>query len=261
MASPKFRHALLFGDTHEPFSDPKAKKCIERIVADVRPDVLVHMGDLIDCYSLSRFDKAITRKADVQADIDTSAAWLKALYMLSPNAERYYLEGNHEFRLTKTIEGSRDQVREVMGLRTVQRATAWKSILEDAGVDAGMWEFVPRRGQTRRRIFPRFILKHGDRVSAKSGYTAFREMDRYGCSGASGHTHRLGHVFHNDFNGAHCWLETGCTCDLLPEYVEDPDWQHGCVLITFTTDYRFFSPSAIYIQEGNAIYGDRRIKV
>lgn len=261
MPSLKFKHALLYGDTHYPYQDNKALACIERITADVKPDVVIHMGDLFDCWQISTFDKEIGNRDSLQDTIDAGAAHLKKMFMLTPEAKRYLLEGNHELRLSRTMNRAKESQRELMKLRAVQRHLSWTSLLEDAGVSHDMWEFVPHRGQTRRRIFPRFILKHGTKVSQKSGYTAYREMDRYGSSGASGHTHRLGHVFHDDDNGAHTWLETGCTCDLMPTYCEDPDWQHGCVIITFTQDYRFFNPTVVYIQEGNAIYGDRRYKL
>jgi predicted phosphodiesterase len=260
MTPPKFKHAILYGDTHFPFQDKKALECIKRIVADVKPDVLVHMGDLFDCWQISKFDKEIERRDTLQETINAGCAHLNEMFMLTPNAERYLLEGNHEHRLARTINRASDTVREVMRLDVMNRFLSWPGLLLDRGITPDMWEFVPYRGQTRRRIFPRFVLKHGDKVSPKSGYSGYREMDRYGASGASGHTHRLGHVFHNDFNGAHTWIETGCTCDLLPTYCEDPDWQHGCVIITFTNDYKFFNPTVVYIQQGNAIYGDARYK-
>lgn len=259
--APKFKHALLYGDTHYPFQDTKTLKCIESIAIDVRPNVVVHMGDLFDCWQISTFDKEIAQRDTLNDSLLKGCAHLKQMWMLTPDAEHYLLEGNHEHRLARTMNRAKEGMRELMGLPEIQEDLSWQGILDKRNVSRKMWEFVPHRGQTRRRIFPRFVLKHGTKVAAKSGYTAFREMDRYGTSGASGHTHRLGHVFHNDFGGAHTWLETGCTCDLTPTYVEDPDWQHGCVVITFTADYKFFNPTVVYIQQGNAIYNEVRYKV
>jgi len=261
MSNEKFKHAILYGDTHYPFQDDKALKCIERIVADVKPSVVVHMGDLFDCWQISTFDKEIMQRDSFNETLNEGTAHLKQMFMLTSEAKHYFLEGNHEHRLARTMNRAKEATRELMGLPEVQHTLSWSGILEKRGVSSAMWEFVPHRGQARRRIFPRFILKHGTVIRPKSGYTAFREMDRYGVSGASGHTHRLGHVFHNDYGGAHTWLETGCTCDLIPTYTEDPDWQHGCVIITFTSDYRFFNPTVVYIHQGNAIYNEKRYKV
>lgn len=261
------KHALIFGDTHVPFHDPKALAVIRRLLIDVQPDVVIHIGDLIDCWQISDFDKEITRRDSLQENINTAAALLKEWYMLTPNAERYYLEGNHEFRLTRTISRMKEAQREVAKLDVFQQHVTWPGILERAGVSRDMWEFVPTQGQARRRIFPKLITKHGTRVTKWSAMTAKAEWERYGKSGLSGHTHRLGQFFHNDFNGAHTWIETGCTCDINPTYCADPDWQQGAVMMTFSPGkvgsardkaYTYFNAEPIYIQEGHAMWRDKK---
>ncbi len=64
--------------------------------------------------------------------------------------------------------------------------------------------------------------------------------------------------YHNDFNGAHGWLETGCTCSLQPEYVEDPDWQHGAIIVTWDGPRFNFEP--VYIQGGVARWRDKEYR-
>jgi hypothetical protein len=253
-----FQHALVFGDTHVPFQDEACLRVIKKLIADVRPEKLIHIGDLIDCWQISTFDKNPIRREALQDSVDAGAKLLKELYMISPNTKRYYLEGNHEFRLTKTIERTKEAQREVMGLRLAQKSLNWTALLAEADVTPDMWEFVPMRGQAKRRIFPKLIVKHGNIVRKWSGATARGEWERYGMSGISGHTHRLGMFYHSDFNGAHGWAETGCTCDLNPEWTEDPDWQHGCVIVTFRKDFQYFHFEPVYIQEGRAIWRDKR---
>ena len=252
----KFKHAIIYGDSHFPFQDNGALSVVKRAIIDIRPEVIIHIGDLIDCWSISDFDKDPARRDTLQDNIDSACAHLKDIYLVSPDAEHYYLEGNHEFRLTKTIQRMSEKQREVARLRVFQTYITWSAILHEAGV--GMWQFVPAKGQARRRIFPKLIVKHGTLVRKWSGATARGEWERYGCSGVSGHTHRLGAFYHNDFNGAHGWAETGCTCDLTPEYCEDPDWQHGFLLLTFTADYSYFAVEPVYIQAGHAIVRDKR---
>lgn len=254
----KFKHAVVYGDTHYPFHDTAALKIVKEIVKDVRPDVLVHIGDLVDCWQVSRFDKDPRRKDSLQDNINEAAAHLKEMFMLTPEAQRFFIEGNHEFRLHKTLARFTAEQREIIRLDILDGYISWPNILAKAGVSQQMWEFVPTRGQARRRIFPNLVVKHGSKVTKWSAGTARAEWERYGMSGISGHTHRLGAFYHSDFNGAHGWAETGCTCDLQPEYVEDPDWQHGCVVITFTNDWKYFAFEPVYIQEGHAIWRDNR---
>jgi predicted phosphodiesterase len=262
MSAPqKFKHALFYGDTHFPFEDSKAVRVVKALASKLKPERVIHMGDLIDCWQISTFDKDPLRRNTLQDDIDKAMEHLKEVFMATPNAEHYYLEGNHEFRLTKTICRMPESQRELARLRVFQRHVSWSGIMEECGVGKDLWEFIPMRGQARRRLFPKLITKHGNIVSKWSAMTAKREWERYGCSGISGHTHRMGLFYHNDFNGAHAWAETGCTCDLHPEYTEDPDWQHGLVVGTFTNDWKYFVFEPVYIQQGNAIWRDWRIKL
>src|SRR3990167_9708557 len=126
------KHALVFGDTHYPFHDSAALRVVERLIVDVKPDVLIHVGDLIDCWQISQFDKEVTRRDALQADINAAAAFLKKWYMLAPQAERYYLEGNHEFRLSRTISRMKEGQREVAALDVFQQHVNWPSILAAA---------------------------------------------------------------------------------------------------------------------------------
>jgi hypothetical protein len=66
--------------------------------------------------------------------------------------------------------------------------------------------------------------------------------------------HRVGQFYTQDANGAHVWTECGCTCQLKPEYVEDPNWAHACVLVHFTPDGSRFSVEPVYIQDGRALW-------
>jgi predicted phosphodiesterase len=253
-----FKHALVYGDSHYPFHDQGAINIIKKIAVDVKPDVVVHVGDLADAWQISRFDKDPARRESLQDDIDTACAHLKEMAMVTPQAKRYFLEGNHEFRLTKVIWRMSEEQRELARLRVFQKHVDWQGILAENGVPKALWDFVPARGQARRRIFPKLVVKHGSIVRKWSGATARGEWERYGTSGVSGHTHRLGLFYHRDFNGNQGWAETGCTCDLNPEYVEDPDWQHGCLIVTFARDYKYYSFEPVYIQEGRAIWRDNR---
>ena len=46
-------------------------------------------------------------------------------------------------------------------------------------------------------------------------------------------THRLAKFITRKARRKFVWLETGCLCDLNPEYVQDPDWQQGFAVIQF----------------------------
>lgn len=243
--------ALLYGDTHVPHHDPTAIAVIQAIAEDTKPDFIVHMGDLLDCYSLSRFDKDPERRETLQDEIDQARAHLATMRLASPTSRFLWLEGNHELRLQKTLWNLEGPAAILGQLTAFKKALTWPALL---GLDELGVEFVPASEQTQRKFLPKFVLKHGTVVSAKSGATAAKEQLKYNKSGASGHTHRLGQFFHRDLNGSHIWLETGCTCGLNPEYAADPDWMQGAVFMSFEPVTGAYAAETIYIHRGRCVF-------
>lgn len=246
--------ALIYGDTHIPFHDDQCLATVKALIKDVKPGILLHMGDLIDAWQISKFPKDPTRKESLQRDINLAANHLNEMIACAPRRCRgYYLEGNHEDRLTRAIWGMSDSAKEIAGLDNFQQYINWPSILSKAGMSR-RWRFVEAPDQSRTEIIPNLITKHGTRVTRWSAHTAKAEWMSYGKSGLSGHTHRLGQFFHRDHNGTHMWAETGCTCDLNPKYTLDPDWHHGILVVTYTDDW--FHTELVYIENGEARWRD-----
>lgn len=243
--------ALLYGDTHIGYEDTRACRIIHAIGRDADPDILVHMGDLLDCYAISRFDKDPSRQGDLQTEINAARVHLAQARRAMPKAQMYLLEGNHEDRLRRVIWEMEGPALQLAKLDSFRTAMTWPHLLglKDMGVT-----FVPLTEQTSTKILPKFIVKHGTAVRSKSAYSAHAEWSKYGRSGASGHTHRLGAFFHRDHNGNQVWVETGCTARLDPEYCLDPDWQQGGVVATFHLSTGAFQLEPIYIHNGLAIW-------
>jgi len=248
--------AVIYGDTHVPFHDPQAVRLVQAIVKDLKPDVILNVGDLVDCWQISRFDKDPTRRDALQDNIDEARAHLAEMAHLSPKSRRVLLEGNHENRLTRLIWGLEGAARELPKLRLFQQSMTWPTLLE---LDAIGWEWVPDRLQSRTPILPKIITKHGTIVRKWSAATAKGEWEKYGASGLSGHTHRLGHFLHRDHNGTASWIETGCTCLLDPPYGTDFDWAQGCVVIHWNKDRRLMHPQVLNFRDGSVLWREREI--
>lgn len=250
--------ALLWGDTHFPLQCDDTLKVVAAIAKDVQPDVLCHMGDLIDSTDLSeKFKKNPARKETLQDEINMGRAHLAHMRVLCPDAKFILLEGNHEERMTRVLWNMEGPARSLSLLTDVQKVLTWPYLLgcEELGI-----EFVPYKQQSTRSFLPKFLLKHGTLVRSKGGYTAHSELSKYGMSGASGHTHRLDSIMHRDHNGNHVWLETGCTCLLNPDYTQDPDWQNGCVVLTVHRETGAFQAELVYIHKGNAVFRGKEYK-
>jgi hypothetical protein len=242
---------VIYGDSHGQFIDEEAEAVLHGILLDFQPDVVVHVGDAVDCYSISTFDKDPHRKESLRDEINHARRHLARTRAMVPGAAFYLLEGNHEDRLRRAIWSSTGSQREILKLPEVQRATTWPTLLqtEQLGI-----EFVSTFEQPKRDIFPKFLVKHGDVVRKWGGATAQGEYLKYGKSGASGHIHRLATFMHRDHNGNHVWVETGCLCRLDPDYMRDPDWQQGCVVVSFERSTGAFQVEPVYIHLGRAVW-------
>jgi hypothetical protein len=252
LAGRKTVTALLYGDAHFPFHDQEALDVIAAIGVDLGPDYLINMGDNVDAAHLSeKFRTDPKRTTSLQDEIDLTREHLYQMRKLLPKAEFWVMEGNHEERLTRALWNLDGPAKALSLLTKVQRALTWPVLLDLEGIGA---KWVPMAEQSKASILPRFIIKHGSLVRQQSAYTAAAEWKKYGKSGASGHTHRLGVFYHRDHNGSHVWVETGCSCSLNPDYTNDPDWQQGCVVLTFDTQTGAVQVEPVYIHHGSAMW-------
>lgn len=241
--------SIHYGDVHFPFEDSDALAILEQIIVATKPDLVACHGDLLDCYSISSFAKSLSHRATLGDEIVLAKSHLKRIRKLAPKARCMLFEGNHEDRLSRTISqmATKPEALALLGLPSVAEALSWPSLLE---LDALGWEWHDKRYV----LFDRMILKHGTKVSKWSAYTARSEWEKYAKSGISGHTHRRGTFEHRDHNGTHAWWEHGCLCDLDPDYVEDPDWQQGFLVVTWSEDRKSFGVEEVRIHEGETVF-------
>ena len=246
----KWKTAVIYGDTHFPFQDDAALQVIQGIIKDAKPHLIVHLGDLVDCYQgLSKYSTDPTRLHSLQDEIDAARAHLHHISQLAPDAEKLLLGGNHEDRLRKTIWDLPGRYRALTQLRVFQHSMTWPVLLELESIG---WDWADYRAQPVIGKIPKLLLKHGDTVRKWAGATGLAEWQKHAKSGVSGHTHRLGTFYHRDLNGSHVWHEVGCTCTLNPEYVRQPDWTHGALVVTYSDDW--FHVATVYIENGRAVW-------
>lgn len=246
-----YQTTVVFTDTHVPFHDQRALDVVYGIIRDVQPVRIIHLGDLLDCATISRFVKPRGHTETIQDEIDGARTILHQVSQLAPTAEKWLLEGNHEARLDVLLDTLPGTASELNQLRVIRQQLTWPTLL---GLDEIGWNFAPTYGQAHRDILPRIITIHGTKVNKWSGASAKGEWERYGKSGLSGHVHRVGQFYTSDRNGNHVWTECGCTCLLKPRYMADPNWAQAVVLVHHTPDGSRFSVEPIYIENGVALH-------
>lgn len=245
----KWKRAVVFGDTHRPFHDEKAVATVLSLIKDEKPDLVVHLGDLLDCYTISSFLQDPARLSSLQDDIDSGRELLYQISAIVPNADKLLLGGNHEDRLRKVVWDLKGAYRELARLRVFQQTMTWPVLL---GLDAIGWDWCDYPKQPVVNRIPKLLLKHGNTVRKWSALSAKNEWEACGRSGISGHTHRLGAFYHKNMNGTHSWFEAGCTCSLSPEWMPQPDWMNACLVVDYSAAWYNISP--IYIQGGRAMW-------
>lgn len=207
---------LVASDIHFPYQDDTAITAFIDYAAVMQPEVIVLNGDLLDFYKLSRFSKDPSGKNPAE-EIEMVREFLANLRSKVPDAKIYYVIGNHETRLEKYVLDNAPQI----------------ACLIDNVFEIVKTENYKVVGCSSLTVNDMFVFKHGNRLGPKSGLSAIKELESHYLSGATGHTHRLARFSTRKSGRRFIWLETGCLCDLNPEYMINADWEQGFGEIMF----------------------------
>lgn len=238
-----YEKSLFLGDIHVPFHDIEAIAIVYRFIDWFRPHFIFLVGDCVDFYQISKFEKSPQRMLKLQDDLDDTKVILSQLRALCPRSKIIYFEGNHERRLTRWL-WSHPEVAQL-------RAMDIRNLL---GLEELKIQFIQAIEQYD---FHGFQIEHGEIVRQQSAYTARGQLDKRGVSGISGHSHRLGTHYLTNMAGDHIWIENGCLCDRNPEYVKCPNWQVGFTLGYYKRDDERFSVEQICITGGKAAFAGK----
>ena len=216
---------LNIGDLHVPYCDPYAWALFLNIVKVVKPTKVNILGDALDFYQLSTFDKdpKQLQEGGLQENLDEWFRMARVLQAATPGTcEFTFVPGNHEDRLRRYLNRNP----ELYGLRALELPSLMR--VDELGFEYHELEI---------EIVPNLLVgKHGDVVRKDSAFSAKGELEKekYAISTITGHTHRLGTHYARTRNRVVKAHENGCLCLLNPEYVKNPNWQQGC---TMTTHY------------------------
>jgi len=194
---------------------------------NMQPEGIDIIGDVIDCYSISRFDKNPRRKHDLQDEI--TAAWklLNAIREACPNADIRYSEGNHENRLERMLWST---AKHLAPLHCLSIPELMK--LQELGIRY----FDPKAPYKIGNLY----YLHGD-VGRKQNFSKSaggRNADAIaraiGGSVLCGHSHQMGYSAFRSWERNLEGYEVGCVCRFDLEYIIGvPPWQQGWAVVEF----------------------------
>jgi hypothetical protein len=236
---------VTISDIHSPFHDETAVESALMLIREIKPDTIVINGDLPDYFGISSHNRTLERLDSLQAEIDQANALRRAIRAAAPDAVIHENEGNHDSRLRTFV---RQQAPQLRSLRALDPANlnAW-----------GELDIQPH-GVAGFRIRPEFVIRHGTYIRSDAGASARAEMKAAKISGQSGHTHRLAEAVEHGYR-VRSWSESGCLCQLSPDYVDGPpNWDHGLLVGYFSTKTDAFLVDSVKATNGVFRYGGRR---
>lgn len=224
---------VLMGCDQAPFHDERAHELVCGLLAMIEPHRAVHLGDLVDFPSVSKYKANPEYRASV-ADCHVAAyRLLLERTQASPGTAWDLLPGNHDHRLPDYLRGGLPA--EIADLAPVGEQDPWWHPRRMLHLDAlginyvdpvqGMWE----RAQVQ--LAPTLVARHGWRTGkAVAARDTAREL---GVSFVCAHTHRQALTpvtVGRDGVEYLLWaMEVGCLCrvDGLGYVPGIADWQQG----------------------------------
>lgn len=221
---------LLISDLHIPYHDVEAVNIAIDYGVKNRVNTVMINGDLMDFHNASRFEKD-PRKRSIKFEFDTTKAFLVALRDAFPDAEIYWLKGNHCIRyehwlMTKVHEIFDD---EYFHLEQRLRLNEQRIHLIDDKtlVKAGMLS-ITHGHHVMRGFFSPVNSARGAWMKAKQSVII-------------GHVHKVSNHVEVNLDGQTfgCW-STGSLCELRPDYSPlVSNYQHGFAHVIVDNDGTF----------------------
>ncbi|BBX09450.1 metallophosphoesterase family protein [Mycolicibacterium aichiense] len=242
------KRIVVISDTQIPFDDRKALKAVIRFIGDTQPDEVVHIGDLMDYPSPSRWTKGTSEEFSKRIKPDSEQAKTRFLAPLRAVFDGPVLvhEGNHDSRPFDYL------AKFAPALIEYADDFRFQNLLDFDG-------FGVKVAPEFYKIAPGWISTHGHRggvrLTQKSADTAYNAMVRFNTSVIIGHTHRQGIKPHTWGYGGHqkvLWsMEVGNLMNMnLAQYLKGAtaNWQTGFGMLTIEGNH--VKPELVPIENG-----------
>ena len=218
---------IVTSDYHGIYLDKRAYAVMLAFATLYKPNNFVINGDLLDFYSISKFDKNSDRLGDMQDEIDQTNYILKHLRdRLGSDVNMYFLEGNHDNRMQKYL-WVHPELKSLKALKLENILDLEKNDIKQISADADYW----KKDAGHLKIGD-VIITHGDsRLNGAKGgkFAGYNTALNFMENTIIGHVHRLSMKEHTAPTKNVIGVECGCLCQIVP----GADWQQG--FVTFET--------------------------
>ncbi len=104
----KIQQYIVIPDIHVPYHDLKIVRIVDQMIQSLNErgtlSGVIQLGDALDCWQISTFDKDPFRENNLADDIEVYQSIVRKWLALMPKGSTFHqLEGNHEFRLQRYV--------------------------------------------------------------------------------------------------------------------------------------------------------------
>jgi len=229
---------LLIPDTHIPYHDIKAYKLMLEVAKDIKIDEIYILGDYADFYAVSSHGKDPSVASILIDEISSVLECLNELDANFKNVKKFYLQGNHEWRLERYLN---DQAAALFGI------TSTEHLLEiNRRVN---WKFIGYGPNQSIKVGDSFLTARHEPLASSAKATAAKAL----CSLTYGHIHRIeeSHIVGLDGINHVCfsvgWLGDKRQ-DKIYGYVKSHhQWQLGFGIVYVDPKTKYFYHQKIHI--------------
>lgn len=211
---------LVFGDVHIPYHNVKALTLMlhEAQARDV--DAILINGDLLDCHTLSRFEKNPEAR-DMNDELTLTRQFLSSLRTHFPRAKIIYKAGNHDMHMQRYLSNNAPALIKCSEFRIDVLLR-----LHEYNIDFVEDKRTVKFGQN-------LTVYHGHELGIGSAVVPARTARmKTGTCCITAHHHRTSEDSFRDGDGriVTCW-SIGCMCDLAPEWMLTNQWNLGFAIV------------------------------
>lgn len=248
---------LVIGDPHaHPNHDNKRADLLGKLILDLRPDVVINMGDMYDMPSMSSYDigkksfhgRSYRKDLDAGLDFD-DRMWAPIRRAKKRKPLAVVLEGNHEYRMKKALDLS-PELEGTIGFKDFGFERNYDQIVE---YDGGTPGFVVIDGISYAHFFTSGIK--GLPIGGEHHAASLIAKQFVSCT--VGHSHLADFAMRSRPDGSKIM---GCVAGVFQDYRADwagasnDLWWRG-VVIKRNVDNGSYDPSFVSIEALEKEYG------
>ena len=240
-----FKLVALIPDTHRPFHHKKHYACMMNCLADLKPSSIYLLGDYGDFYWMGQHGAKDPRvKSSFEEEVIDINKGLDEFDDTFPDANKVYIEGNHEYRMERWLI---NRAPELFGVTSI------KHIFEmDSRIATG-WRWIDYRPDQAVSIEGSDLIARHE-PPASDPKKALKEAM---CSVVYGHIHRIEESCHRGLLGRQyvafsCgWLGDHRKNEVFGYVKGHFKWQAGFALVWVNTRTGEFHHQIVQIMENS----------